>query len=108
MNPLNPCWQNPVSLINKSLNLQNRIVIEKILVQLFINPFTPKKMKERIRNPIRLLSKMHRIKMLSHRPDKLCVTRFFDLAPNVEYMQSRRLRASNLSNRCDFKAGYNR
>jgi hypothetical protein len=39
-------------------------------------------MKERIRNPIRLLSKMHRIKMLSHRPDKLCVTRFFDLAPN--------------------------
>jgi hypothetical protein len=39
-------------------------------------------MKERIRNPIWILSKMYRIEMFSHRPDKLCVTRFFDLAPN--------------------------
>jgi len=30
------------------------------------------------------------------------------ILPNVEYMQSRRLRASNLSNRHNFEAGYNR
>jgi len=32
---------------------------------------------------------------------------FIIMQPNVEYMQSRRLRASNLSNRYNFEAGYN-
>jgi hypothetical protein len=40
-------------------------------------------MKERTRNPIWILNKMHRIEIFSYRPDKLCVTRFFDLAHNV-------------------------
>jgi hypothetical protein len=40
--------------------------------------------------------------------NQMCLTErwLFTLTHNVEYMQSRRMRASNLSNRCDFEAGY--
>jgi hypothetical protein len=64
-------------------------------------------MKERIRNPIRLLSKMHRIKMLSHRPDKLCVTRFFDLAPNGWRYEKLPISGDFLSIYTKAEAGYN-
>jgi hypothetical protein len=36
----------------------------------------------------------------------IIVLSFFTLGANVEYIQSRRLRASNLSNRYDVEAGY--
>jgi len=48
------------------------------------------------------------IKYLKEKSATLSMLIFvFKLVHNVKYMQSRRLRASNLSNRYNFEAGYN-
>ena len=63
-----------------------------------------------IKSSIRRQVEDHR-ELVAHKVENrmmvLIGLRCFLLTCNVEYMQSRRLRASNLSNRCDFEAGYN-